>query len=83
MLDSLKEFPELPLEIEVNDQNWEIRINWKSGKLSIPGASAVSSSATAALSTIIASAQLSDAPTARSSKRLPVKAKGEVRLRSV
>ena len=42
MLDSLKEFPELPLEIEVNDQNWEIRINWKSGKLSIPGASAVS-----------------------------------------
>lgn len=42
MLDSLKEFPELPLTIEVNDQNWEIRINWKSGSLSIPGASAVS-----------------------------------------
>ncbi len=42
MLDSLKEFPELPLEIEVNDSNWEIRINWKSGSLSIPGASAVS-----------------------------------------
>lgn len=42
MLDSLKEFPELPLEIEVNDKNWEIKINWKSGSLSIPGASAVS-----------------------------------------
>ena len=50
MLDSLKEFPELPLEIEVNDQNWEIRINWKSGKLSIPGASAVSYPAVPALS---------------------------------
>ena len=49
MLDSLKEFPELPLEIEVNDQNWEIRINWKSGKLSIPGASAVSYPALPAL----------------------------------
>ena len=42
MLDSLKEFPELPLTIDVNDKNWEIRINWKSGSLSIPGASAVS-----------------------------------------
>ena len=42
MLDSLKEFPELPLTIEVNDKNWEIRINWKSGSLSIPGVSAVS-----------------------------------------
>ncbi len=42
MLDSLKEFPELPLTIEVNDKNWEIRISWKSGSLSIPGASAVS-----------------------------------------
>ncbi len=42
MLDSLKEFPELPLAIEVNDKNWEITINWKSGSLSIPGASAVS-----------------------------------------
>ena len=42
MLDSLKEFPEMPLEIDVNDKNWEIRINWKSGSLSIPGASAVS-----------------------------------------
>ncbi|MBQ1205326.1 MAG: DNA polymerase III subunit beta [Alistipes sp.] len=42
MLDSLKEFPELPLTIEVNDKNWEIKMNWKSGSLSIPGASAVS-----------------------------------------
>lgn len=42
MLDSLKEFSELPLTIDVNDKNWEIRINWKSGSLSIPGASAVS-----------------------------------------
>ncbi len=42
MLDSLKEFPEMPLSIEVNDKNWEIKISWKSGSLSIPGASAVS-----------------------------------------
>ena len=35
------------------------------------------------LSTIIASAQLSEDPTARNSKRLPVKANAEVRLRSV
>lgn len=42
MLDSLKEFPELPLTIEVNDKTWEICISWKSGSLSIPGASAVS-----------------------------------------
>ena len=42
MLDSLKEFPELPLTIDVNDKSWEITINWKSGSLSIPGASAVS-----------------------------------------
>lgn len=42
MLDSLKEFPEMPLEISINSQNWEITINWKSGTLSIPGASAVS-----------------------------------------
>ena len=35
MLDSLKEFAEMPLTIEVNDQNWEIRLSWKSGSLSI------------------------------------------------
>ena len=43
----------------------------------------VKASATAALSTIIALAQLASLPTARNSKRLPVKAKGDVRLRSV
>ena len=43
MLDSLKEFPEMPLSIEVNDTTWEIKITWNSGHLSIPGASAVSS----------------------------------------
>ena len=42
MLDSLKEFPEMPLSFDVNDTTWEIRVNWASGSLSIPGASAVS-----------------------------------------
>ena len=42
MLDSLKEFPEMPLTIDVNDTTWEIKITWRSGHLSIPGASAVS-----------------------------------------
>ena len=42
MLDSLKEFPEMPLVIEVNDTTWEIQIIWNSGHLSIPGASAES-----------------------------------------
>ena len=42
MLNLLKEFPEMPLSIGVNDKTWEITINWKSGSLSIPGASAVS-----------------------------------------
>ncbi len=42
MLDSLKEFPELPLTIEANDKNWEITISWKSGSLSIPGTNAIS-----------------------------------------
>lgn len=50
MLDSLKEFPEMPLTIDVNDKNWEITIHWKSGKLSIPGASAVSYPTVPALS---------------------------------
>ena len=50
MLDSLKEFPELPLTIDVNDKSWEIKINWKSGSLSIPGASAVSYPAVPTLS---------------------------------
>ena len=42
MLDSLKEFPGMPLVIDVNDTTWEIQITWASGHLSIPGASAVS-----------------------------------------
>ena len=42
MLDSLKEFPEMPLEFEVNGTTWEIKVKWTSGSLSIPGASAVS-----------------------------------------
>ena len=42
MWDSLKEFPEMPLVIDVNDTTWEIQITWSSGHLSIPGASAVS-----------------------------------------
>ncbi|MBQ5726393.1 MAG: DNA polymerase III subunit beta [Alistipes sp.] len=49
MLDSLKEFPEIPLVIEVNDTTWEIQITWSSGHLSIPGASAVSYPATQTL----------------------------------
>ena len=43
----------------------------------------VRASATAVFNTICALAQLADEPTARNSKRLPVKAKGEVLLRSV
>ncbi|MBR3911149.1 MAG: DNA polymerase III subunit beta [Alistipes sp.] len=49
MLDSLKEFPEMPLVIDVNDTTWEIQITWASGHLSIPGASAVSYPATQSL----------------------------------
>ena len=43
----------------------------------------VSASAMAVLSAIMALAQLASAPTARNSNLLPVKAKGDVRLRSV
>ena len=43
----------------------------------------VKASATAVFNTIIADAQLASEPTARNSKRLPVKANGDVRLRSV
>ncbi len=42
MLDSLKEFAEMPLDIEVNDSTWEITLSWKSGSLSIPGANPTS-----------------------------------------
>ncbi len=49
MLDSLKEFPEMPLTIEVNDSTWEIKICWNSGILSIPGVSGMSYPALPAL----------------------------------
>ncbi len=42
MLDTLKEFADMPLTIEVDDQSWEIKIVWRSGSLSIPGANPVS-----------------------------------------
>ena len=42
MLESLKEFSEMPLNIEVNDSSFESKISWKSGSLSIPGVNAVS-----------------------------------------
>ena len=50
MLESLKEFSEMPLNIDVNDNSFEIKISWKSGSLSIPGVSAVSYPAVPALS---------------------------------
>ena len=42
VLDTLREFPEQPLSIEANDSTWEVTINWKSGKLVIPGTSGLS-----------------------------------------
>ncbi len=42
MLDLLKEFAEMPLDIEVDDSTWEITLSWKSGSLSIPGANPTS-----------------------------------------
>ncbi len=42
LLDTLKEFAEMPLLIEVNSTDWEIKLSWKSGSLSIPGANPVS-----------------------------------------
>lgn len=42
MLDSLKEFAEMPLLFEVDELTWEIKITWSSGKLSIPGANPMS-----------------------------------------
>jgi len=35
--DSIKEFSEQPLTIEVDKESWEVTISWKTGKLSIPG----------------------------------------------
>lgn len=37
IMDSIKEFSEQPLTIVVDQQTWEVLINWRSGKLSIPG----------------------------------------------
>ncbi len=42
MLDTLKEFADMPLTIEVDEQRWEIKIAWMSGSSSIPGANPVS-----------------------------------------
>ncbi|MFI3293582.1 MAG: DNA polymerase III subunit beta [Rikenellaceae bacterium] len=42
MLDSLKEFAEMPLDISANTTTWEITIGWRSGSLSIPGANPTS-----------------------------------------
>lgn len=49
MLDSLKEFSEQPLTIEVNDTTWEIKIGWSTGSISIPGISGLSYPAIPAL----------------------------------
>ena len=42
MLDVLKECSEMPLTLDVNKDNWEIRIAWNSGQSSVPGANPVS-----------------------------------------
>ena len=42
MLDVLKECSEMPLTLEVNEENWEINIAWNSGASSVPGANPVS-----------------------------------------
>ena len=42
MLDVLKECSEMPLTLDVNEDNWEIRISWNSGQSSVPGANPVS-----------------------------------------
>ncbi|MFI3330280.1 MAG: DNA polymerase III subunit beta [Rikenellaceae bacterium] len=42
MLDSLKEFSEQPLSIEVNQDTWEITISWNTGSLVLPGISGAS-----------------------------------------
>lgn len=42
MLDTLKEFADMPLTIEVETETWEIKIGWNSGSSSIPGANPVS-----------------------------------------
>jgi len=42
MLDVLKECSEMPLTLDVNENNWEINIAWNSGSSSVPGANPVS-----------------------------------------
>ena len=42
MLDVLKECSEMPLTLDVNEDNWEIRIAWASGYSSVPGANPLS-----------------------------------------
>ncbi len=42
MLDTLKEFSDMPLTFDVNDESWEIKITWNSGSSSIPGANPMS-----------------------------------------
>ena len=42
MLDVLKECSEMPLTLDVNENNWEINIAWNSGRSSVPGANPVS-----------------------------------------
>ncbi len=42
MLDTLREFADMPLTIEVDESTWEIKIIYRSGSLSIPGANPVS-----------------------------------------
>ncbi len=42
MLDVLKECSEMPLLLEVNEDNWEIKMAWNSGSFSVPGANPVS-----------------------------------------
>ncbi len=42
LIDSVKEFAEMPLDISINDSTWEITIGWRSGSLSIPGANPTS-----------------------------------------
>ncbi len=49
MLDSLKEFSEQPLTIEVNPSTWEIRTTWKTGQATLPGTSGQSYPAVQAL----------------------------------
>ena len=42
MLDTLKEFSEQPLTIEIDNSTWKINISWATGEISIPGLSGLS-----------------------------------------